>query len=256
MIFGRKKDRQGDEADDRVDHAVESVAEDDPATAMAEDQAEAAGDPATDLDWAAFDLSRDWRVEGPYDFEEVDLDEDEIERLDFGAMIVTPPPNCEIRLQVAEGTETIMSVLVVVGESAMELSAFAAPRTPGLWTEIRDQIVEQTLHAGGSADCVQGPFSTELIRNVPVQLPDGKRAFQPSRTWVAEGPRWLLRGVLMGRGALSGEIDDDVVGPLFDAFSDVIVHRDDTAMPVGGLLPLSLPPQVQKLEQLPQPQQS
>lgn len=254
MIFGRKKDRRGDEADDRVESAVEGVAEDDPAPGVAEDHTDVAGDPDTDLDWAAFDLSRDWRAEGPYDFEEVDLDEDEIERLDFGSMIVTPPPNCEIRLQVAEGTETIMSVLVVVGESAIELSAFAAPRTPGLWAEIRDQIIEQTLQTGGSADCVQGPFATELIRNVPVQLSDGKRAFQPSRTWVAEGPRWLLRGVLMGRAALSVEIDDDVVGPLFDAFSDIIVRRDDSPMPVGELLPLSLPPQVQKLEQLPQQQ--
>lgn len=250
MIFGRKKSEANAEPDDQVDPtAAEEV---DPADGT--EERDVADETATGVverdtdEWAEFDLSQDWRAEGPFDFDEVDLEADQIERLDFGSMIITPPPNCEVRLQVAEGTQSIVSVLIVVGESAMELSAFSAPRTPGLWAEIRQQIVDQTAQAGGTSDSVEGPFGTELVRNLPVRLPDGQSAIQPSRTWVAEGPRWLLRGVLMGRAALSDEIEDDIVGPLFDAFSDVIVRRSESPMPVGDLLPLTLPPQVERME--------
>lgn len=196
-------------------------------------------------DWAAFDKSRDWRDDGPFDFDEVDLEADEVERLDFGSLIVTPLPECEVRLQITEGTDQIISVLVVTGDSALELSAYSAPRNPGLWAEIREEIIEQTLAAGGTADCVEGPFSTELVRNLPVRTPDGQSAIQPSRMWMAEGPRWLLRGILMGRAALSKEVDDDIVGPFYDVFADVVVRRGDHPMPAGDMLPLQMPPQVQ-----------
>lgn len=258
MIFGRRKSK-ADEAADELS-AVESdadaagqadtAAEDSAATADVAGNADAREDgpgefaagSGTGRDWAAFDASRDWRAEGPFDFEEVDLEADDIQRLDFGSLIVTPPPGAELRLQVAEGTEAIVSILVALGDSAIELSAFSAPRTPGLWAEIREQIIEQTAAAGGSSDCVEGPFGTELVRNLRVQTPDGRTGFQVTRTWMAEGPRWVLRGVIMGRAAMSDEVDDDVVGPLFDAFSDIIVRRDERPKPVGDLLPLSLPP--------------
>lgn len=193
------------------------------------------------VDWAAFDQAHDWREDGPFDVDEVDFEADDVPRLDFGALILTPPPNSEVRLQMTEGTEKIISVLVVTGESALELSAYSAPLHPGLWAETREEIITQTLAVGGTADCVEGPFSTELVRNLPVRTADGKSAIQPSRMWVAEGPRWLLRGILMGRAALSTEVDDDVTGPFYDVFADVIVRRGDDPMPAGDLLPLRMP---------------
>ncbi|GAB3710477.1 DUF3710 domain-containing protein [Mariniluteicoccus flavus] len=261
MIFGRRKKNAADEAE-----AVEVVETDAADTGAAEetdsadadvdareadalepDDATDAGedDDSDDDRWAAFDTSRDWREEGPFDISEVDIDDDDTERLDFGALIITPMPECEIRLQVTEDTEQIIAALLVKGESALELSAYAAPRTPGMWAEIRDEIIEGTQAAGGTADCVEGPFGTELVRNLPVKTPEGQLAFQPSRTWVAEGPRWLLRGVLFGEAALTDEHDDDLVGPFFDAFCDVIVRRDDAAMPVGDVLALTLPAELQ-----------
>lgn len=238
MIFGRRN-KKADDFDDETSSAGEIEAG---ADVRAEDTAEDVEAENADRDWAAFDASRDWREDGPFDLEEVDLEADDILRLDFGSLIVTPPKGAELRLQVAEGTETIVSILVVLGESAMELSAFSAPRTPGLWAEIREQIIEQTAAANGSSDCVEGPFGTELVRNIRVQMPDGRTGFQVTRTWMAEGPRWVLRGILMGKAAMTDAVDDDTVGPLFDAFCDVVVRRDEAPKPVGDLLPLRLPP--------------
>lgn len=238
-----------DEADDRaetdeVDDDADEDSDDGDADSDDEDSDDEDAEDAEDK-WAALDLSKDWREDGPFDIDEVDLEADDVERLDFGALVITPIPDCELRLQVAEETQQIVSALIVKDDSALEVSAFAAPRSPGMWAEIRDQIVEQTVAAGGTADNVEGPFGTELVRNVPVQTPDGQVAFQPSRTWVAQGPRWLLRGVLFGQAALSDQSDDDVVGPFFDAFSDIVVRRGDAPMPVGDVLALTLPPELE-----------
>lgn len=228
------------EDDDSDDDPVDDASEGDDSAAESDEEADR---------WAAFDRSKDWREDGPFDINEVDLDADEVERLDFGALVVTPMPDCEIRLQVTEDTQQIIAALIVKDESALELSAYAAPRTPGMWAEIREEIITGTQAAGGTADCIEGPFGTELVRNLPVQTPEGQLAFQPSRTWVAEGPRWLLRGVLFGQAALTDEHDDDLVGPFFDAFSDVIVRRGDAAMPVGDVLPLTLPEELQTAQE-------
>ena len=47
-----------------------------------------------------------------------------------------------------------------------------------------------------------GPFGVELRRLLPVTTPDGEQGYQPSRMWVAEGPRWLLRGIVYGQAAI------------------------------------------------------
>lgn len=190
--------------------------------------------------WSAYDLSHDWREDGPFDFEEVDLEADEVARLDFGSLIVTPLPDCEIRLQVDPDTQKILSILMVVGESAIELSAYAAPRTPGLWAEIREQIVEQTEAAGGEVALVEGPFGTEVVRKVYLRTPDDREFEQMSRTWAAEGPRWLLRGILVGQVA-QPNAPEDLLHPFLDTFADLVVRRGDHPMPQGDPLPLNLP---------------
>lgn len=76
---------------------------------------------------------------------------------------------------------------------------------------------------------VEGPFGVELRRLLPVTTPDGDQGYQPSRMWVVEGPRWLLRGILYGQAALEEGIDGPVA-PLLTAFRQVIVRRDQQAM--------------------------
>lgn len=250
MIFGRKKakDPADPETEEHLDDAVADETEKRLDDAEVGDEDDETPEEVTDPEarrWTDFDASQDWREDGPYDASEVDLSDDSVERLDFGSLVITPMGDSELRLQVDEQSQQILSALLVHGDSALELSAFAAPRTPGMWADIRADIMAQTQEMGGIADCVEGPFGTELVRNVPVQTPDGQRAFQASRTWVVEGPRWLLRGVLYGQASLTDEVDSDLVGPFFDAFCDVIVRRGDAPMPVGDILPLTIPPELQ-----------
>jgi hypothetical protein len=211
-----------------------------PTSAAATGSAAAAA--AVDLDLAALD-SKDWRAHGPFDIDEVDLDadtEDDPPRIDLGSMVLTGFPGAELRLQVAEETQQIVSAMLVTGDSALELGTYAAPRSGGLWAELRDEMIESATEAGGSAALVEGPFGVELRRLLPVSTPDGEQGYQPSRMWVVEGPRWLLRGIVYGQAALEDGVESPVA-ELLTAFRHVVVRRGDEPMAPGELLPLHLP---------------
>lgn len=245
MIFRRGQRRRDETAADES-NALEEGAEacaDGPEETDATAEVGAAATPGaeeveTDLD--ALD-ELDWRRDGPWDIGEVDLDEEpELPRIDLGAMIVTGFPGAELRLQVAEETQQITSAMLISGDSALELGAYAAPRSGGLWPELREEIMSAATEAGGSASLAEGPYGVELRRLLPVTTPDGEQGYQPSRMWVVEGPRWLLRGILYGQAALEEGVEPPVA-ELLTAFRQVVVRRGDQAMAPGDLLPLQLP---------------
>lgn len=233
------EDEQSDAADDRAPGSTNGPSGT-PASASTNGSSRPVADP--DIDVTALD-AREWRAEGPYDIEEVDLEadtEDDPPRIDLGSMVLTGFPGAELRLQVAEETQQIVSAMLVNGDSALELGAYAAPRSGGLWSELRDEIIESATEAGGSAALVEGPFGVELRRLLPVSTPDGEQGYQPSRMWVVEGPRWLLRGIVYGQAALEDGLASPVA-ELVAAFRHVVVRRGDEAMAPGDLLPLNLP---------------
>ncbi|HYP46214.1 MAG TPA: DUF3710 domain-containing protein [Propionibacteriaceae bacterium] len=199
-----------------------------------------------DVDPEAFDPTeldgRDWRSSGPHDIAEVDPDDepDDEPRIDLGSMILTAFDGAELRLQVAEETGQIVSAMLISDNSALELGAYAAPRSGGLWAELRDEMIEAATEAGGDASLAAGPFGVELRRLLPVTTPEGEEGYQPSRMWVVEGPRWLLRGIVYGEAALT-DGEEPPVAELLTAFRRVVVRRGDEAMAPGDLLPLSMP---------------
>ncbi len=85
-------------------------------------------------------------------------------------------------------------------------------------------------------------FGTELVCQVPVTLPNGKNATQPSRIIGINGSRWLLRANLLGRPA----VDPDADTELLDVLTTVAVRRGSHAMPVGDPLPLTLPSEARR----------
>ena len=187
-----------------------------------------------------------------------DLDgTDQAPKIDLGSLIVTGVPGSELRLQVAEETQEIVSAMLIIEtavepaparasrkqtySSALELGAYAAPRSGGLWAELREEISAAATAQGGSASLREGPFGVELHRFIPVTTPDGEQGYQPSRMWVAEGPRWLLRGIVYGQAAVEEDLESPVVTDVLAAFRQVVVRRGEEAMAPGDLLPLSMP---------------
>lgn len=186
-----------------------------------------------------------WRDEGPYDIREVDADaldeeSDEGGHIDLGSMVLPATEDTEFRLQIDEDSEQVVSVMMIQGESALEVGAFAAPSSGGLWAEIRDELVDSVTEHGGSTNFVSGPFGVELRRLIPVETPDGEQGYQPSRMWVAEGPRWMLRGIVYGEAALTDGTESPAA-ELLDMFCRIVVRRGDEPMAPGDLLSITLP---------------
>lgn len=289
MIFKRGKKRKGDEMETEASDVAETSDVDQP-TSVEIDEGDAtetdsdasggvsAGDgevsdasseSAPETEPGAPDLGflddLEWRDAGPFDDSEVDDLEntDNGPRIDLGSLVLTGVPGSELRLQIAEETEEIVSAMLIIETvvidldstdlpadsqdrmqsytSALELGAYAAPRSGGLWTELRDEIAEATTQAGGSVSFGEGPFGVELQRLLSVTTPEGDEGYQPSRMWVAEGPRWLLRGIVYGQAAIEGDLDSPVVTDVVSAFRQIVVRRGDEAMAPGDLLPLSMP---------------
>jgi hypothetical protein len=177
---------------------------------------------------------------GPFDVADVDLERADPPRVDLGSLLVTPRPALELRLQVDEASSTVLAVLLVTQDSALELRPFAAPRSEGIWTEVRREIAAEATRQGGTASESQGPFGPELRLVMPVRAPDGTQGVQISRIVGVDGPRWLLRGTFLGQAIEPGE-----GGELEDVFREVVVVRGSAPMAPREPLPLSMPGSVE-----------
>lgn len=244
MIFRRKKQGEDGAPEQEATPGGAEAAADQAADAATDSAADSATEAAAeaDVDWDALD-ERDWREEGPFDIEEVDLDIDPepgSPRIDLGSLVLTGSEGLELRLQVSEESQSVVSAMMVKGDSALEVAAFAAPRSGGLWSEVRAEMMDSTKEAGGSVAVVEGPFGTELRRLVPVKTPDGKKGYQPSRMWVAQGPRWMLRGIVYGQAAVADGLESPVA-ELLETFRHIVVRRGDEPKAPGDLLPLTMP---------------
>ncbi len=132
----------------------------------------------------------------------------------------------------------VIAVTLVLGDSALQLQPFAAPRTEGIWDDVRTEIRGGITQQGGIVDEVEGPLGTELRTRVPVRAADGSQAVQPARFVGVDGPRWFLRGVLTGRAAVEPDTDAELVS----VFRNVVVVRGDSPMAPREAIPLRLPP--------------
>ena len=133
MIFGRDKKRKGDAAD--VEAASDAAEATEPTEG--DEPADDATRPLTDGSGGEADLAdldgRDWRGAGPYDIAEVD-DVESTEngpRIDLGSMILTGVPGSELRLQVAEDTQQIVSAMLII-ETIVEAPAGTKERVQTL----------------------------------------------------------------------------------------------------------------------------
>jgi Protein of unknown function (DUF3710) len=171
------------------------------------------------------------RPQGPYDISEVD---DVSGLLDLGGIRIRGVEGMELRVEVAQ--ERVVAATAVVGPGAVQIQPFAAPRTAGIWDEVRAEILSSVLGAGGQAEEVQGPFGVEL-RAIVLTTVDGRQARQPARFVGVDGPRWLLRGVFMGNA-----VDDPAVAaPLEQVFRSVVAFRGEAPMPPREPIELRLP---------------
>lgn len=249
---GSTVEQTPDEATSQDEQTPEDTGPDESATTAADtDEAtsqdpsegeEAAGDvedteAQDDADEAEERLPRPYpvdRTDGPFDKSEVESLED---RMNFGALAIAPIEGMELRLDVDEKTQQVTGLTAVVGQSACQMQAFAAPKSRGVWDGIRDDIADGLHSGGGTATEQLGPLGIELQVRMPGRGADGRTTYSPARFIGVDGPRWFLRAVLSGAAAT----DEDAAAPLLEYVRRTVVVRGGEARAPRELLPLSVP---------------
>ncbi|QOC92925.1 DUF3710 domain-containing protein [Micromonospora craniellae] len=202
MIFSRKRAAGRHARDERATDALQTV-----------DGAESASEAP---------------ARGPYDVSEAP---DGVQRLDLGSLQIPAVPEVEVRVQ-ADPQGVIQQVVLVHGPSALQLGVFAAPRSEGIWDEVREEIRKSLYNDGAAAQEVVGEYGTEL--HARVRTEDGLTNL---RFVGVDGPRWMVRAVYQGAAAT----DPAAAGPLADCLDGLVVDRGQEAKPVREPLPLRLP---------------
>lgn len=176
----------------------------------------------------------DRETEGPFDDSEANPVRPYI---DLGGVKVLPREGLQLRLEVEEETGRVVAVGLDFAGSTLQVQPFAAPRSSGLWHEIRAQIADQIQRQGGRTSERDGVFGPELVAEIPVAQPGVPGETRIARFIGVDGPRWFLRGVIAGDAA----IDPGAAAEIEDLFRSVVVVRGNQPMPPRDLIPLRMP---------------
>ena len=179
------------------------------------------------------------RSSGPWDEEEQDTSEG---YMDFGSMRVKMVDGLSMRLDVEQKSQQLVSVTLTKGNNALQVQAFAAPRTTGIWDDIRLEISESVRRQGGQVSVRDGNLGREMISRMPATTPDGRQGFRVARFVGVDGPRWFLRGVYTGDAALR----PDDAAEMEEIFRSIVVVRGEDPRPPRDLLPMIVPESIQQ----------
>ncbi|NEG88704.1 DUF3710 domain-containing protein [Bifidobacterium aerophilum] len=221
--FGKKKHQDEDAAEAKAENKDETAAQ-----AGDDAQAEAA-EPHYPSE-AVSEYEGRGEEYGPWDVNDENLIDYDM-HLDLGAYYLPYLQGLMLRLKASRATQQILGATITYGSSSLEIEAFAAPKSSGLWDDMRADLLE----ANANATEQPGVFGTEV--RLPVQLKGGK-VFE-TRIVGVDGPRWMLRGIFSGKAAVL-PADPETVA-LNHFFADVVVDRGEEPLAPRDLIPMHAP---------------
>lgn len=166
---------------------------------------------------------------GPFDASE--MPDDRRPRLDLGSIRIPVPDGAQVQVEMVPEAAGVRAVHLLTPLGQVTINAYAAPRSGGLWEEVRGELAEQLHTDGAKVGSAPGEWGEELtgvINDVAL------------RFIGVDGPRWMLRGVIAGPRGVAGQSER----LLRDIVRGTVVVRGTDPMPVRTPLPLVLPPEI------------
>lgn len=166
---------------------------------------------------------------GPWDVDEENAPDDD-EYLDLGGYLLPVLPGMELRVKATRATRQVLGCIVTLGRSSLEVESFAAPKTLGLWDDVRADLLE------GNAKATEHPG----VFGMEVSLPVTDKAGRTLHTRIVgvDGPRWMLRGIFSGPAATGSGDETEALNRFF---ASVIVVRGEEPLAPRDLIPLHAP---------------
>ncbi len=171
---------------------------------------------------------------GPYDVAVAPYDD--LQRIDLGALKVPNIPGTSLQVEASPNGQIVRVQLEHQG-SRLQLGAFAAPRSAGIWDEVREELRTALLSGGAKVVEVDGEYGPQLAARFTGG--GGNAGVMEVRHVGIDGPRWFLHAVFVGPAA----VDPDRSSPLHQVLRGLVVDRGAEARPVKEALPLRLPPE-------------
>lgn len=171
--------------------------------------------------------------EGPFDLAELSAMRP---YLDMGSIRVEPREGLQVRLDVDQQAKRVVAVSLDYNQSSIQVQAFAAPKTTGLWNSVRSDLITQLKAQSSDFAEIEGTFNKELIAEVKTKGKEGP-VISKVRFIGVDGPRWMLRGAITGKAL----VDEKTAKSIEDIFRSIVVVRGDQPMPPNELLPLKVP---------------
>ena len=130
-----------------------------------------------------------------------------------------------------------MQILVVLGNSGIQMSVAAAPRSGGVWDELRDEIRAGFEKQGAKVADIRTRYGAELLVDMPMKMPDGRSATSRMRILGREGDRWFARIDIIGPAAANAESGLGIE----KVIDRIVIRRDEQPRTRLELLPVYLP---------------
>ncbi|MEO9328639.1 DUF3710 domain-containing protein [Gordonia aurantiaca] len=167
---------------------------------------------------------------GPYDIDALATHPRELENshLDLGSVLVPVVEGGQVTVEMSEDHQP-QNVYLVTPIGRISVSAFAAPKTPGLWREVVRELAESLRDSGAATSVEDGHWGREVVAEA-----DGAT----HRFIGVDGPRWLVRCV----GSGPSESADDLARLSRAVLAETVVRRGSEPYPPRDPLPIVLPP--------------
>ncbi|MGW9264926.1 DUF3710 domain-containing protein [Gordonia terrae] len=181
----------------------------------------------------AQDGSEELRVgqaRGPYDLEALTTRPQELENshLDLGSVLVPVVEGGQVTVEMSEAHQP-QNVYLVTPIGRISVTAFAAPKSPGMWREVVRELAGSLRDDGATTSVEDGHWGREVVAEV-----DGVT----HRFIGVDGPRWLVRCV----GSGPTENSEDLARLSRAVLAETVVRRGSEPFPPRDPLPIVLPP--------------
>ncbi|ONI79400.1 hypothetical protein ALI144C_26650 [Actinosynnema sp. ALI-1.44] len=215
-LFGRRRAKRDEPADDYADHGEYDDAGDEP---------EALGDAGSaDYEPTQGDLGA---MSGPFD---EDSPDDGLPRLDLGSVRLPVPDGAQLQVEM-EQPGVVKAIHIMTPSGQMTVTAYAAPKSGGLWEEVCGDLANELKTNGAQVRSAAGEWGQELMATL-----NGMSL----RFIGVNGPRWMLRGVVAGPPEQAAQAAHGLRALIRGA----VVVRGTQPMPVGLPLPIELPEEI------------
>lgn len=223
-FFGKKRKQKEESARESVNEQ-KSLEQGDETSANETDQTQQAAFPPAASD------TYEGRGEsyGPWDIDDENVP-DYDDYLAMGSYYLPFMRGIELRVKANRQTNQILGTTISFGSSSLEIEAFAAPKTLGIWQDIREDL----LRVNEAASEKEGVFGTEVM--LPVVLKGGRTV--TTRVVGVDGPRWMLRGIFSGPAASGEGAEADALNQFF---ANIVVERGDEPLAPRDLIPMHPP---------------